>query len=82
MPRKSNLLPAFAAAILLLTVTSAFAGLDPKAPPMPDQMAEDLVRLTTDMRTQQQNLQPALFVPVSRYQFVVWLVLPRTQWSW
>jgi Domain of unknown function (DUF4124) len=30
---------------------------DPKAPPMPDQMAEDLVRLTTDMRTQQQNLE-------------------------
>jgi Domain of unknown function (DUF4124) len=30
---------------------------DPKAPPMPDQMAEDLVRLTSDMRTQQQNLQ-------------------------
>ena len=30
---------------------------DPKAPPMPDQMAEDLVRLTTDMRTQRQNLQ-------------------------
>ena len=30
---------------------------DPKAPPMPDQLAEDLVRLTTDMRTQQQNLQ-------------------------
>jgi hypothetical protein len=30
---------------------------DPKAPPMTDQMAEDLVRLTTDMRTQQQNLQ-------------------------
>jgi hypothetical protein len=30
---------------------------DPKAPPMSDQMAEDLVRLTTDMRTQQQNLQ-------------------------
>ncbi|HMH87008.1 MAG TPA: DUF4124 domain-containing protein [Steroidobacteraceae bacterium] len=30
---------------------------DPRAPPMPDQMAEDLVRLTTDMRTQQQNLQ-------------------------
>jgi Domain of unknown function (DUF4124) len=30
---------------------------DPTAPPMPDQMAEDLVRLTTDMRTQQQNLQ-------------------------
>ncbi len=31
MSRKSNLLPAFAAAILLLTVTSAFAGLEPKA---------------------------------------------------
>ena len=30
---------------------------DPKAPPMPDQMAEDLVRLTMDIRTQQQNLQ-------------------------
>jgi hypothetical protein len=30
---------------------------DPQAPPMPDQMAEDLVRLTMDMRTQQQNLQ-------------------------
>jgi hypothetical protein len=30
---------------------------DPKAPPMPDQMAEDLVRLTTDMRTQEQNLK-------------------------
>ena len=30
---------------------------DPKAPPMPDQMAEDLVRVTNDMRTQQQNLQ-------------------------
>jgi hypothetical protein len=30
---------------------------DPKAPSMPDQMAEDLVRLTTDMRTQQQNLK-------------------------
>jgi hypothetical protein len=30
---------------------------DPKAPPVPDQMAEDLVRLTTDIRTQQQNLQ-------------------------
>ena len=30
---------------------------DPKAPAMPDQMAEDLVRLTTDVRTQQQNLQ-------------------------
>jgi hypothetical protein len=24
---------------------------------MPDQMAEDLVRLTTDVRTQQQNLK-------------------------
>ena len=30
---------------------------DPKAPTMPDQMAEDLVRLTTDVRTQQQNLK-------------------------
>ena len=30
---------------------------DPKAPSMPDQMAEDLVRLTTDVRTQQQNLK-------------------------
>jgi len=30
---------------------------DPQAPSMPDQMAEDLVRLTMDMRTQQQNLQ-------------------------
>jgi hypothetical protein len=30
---------------------------DPKAPSMPDQMAEDLVRLTADMRTQQQNLK-------------------------
>jgi hypothetical protein len=30
---------------------------DPKAPSMPDQVAEDLVRLTTDMRTQQQNLK-------------------------
>ena len=30
---------------------------DPKAPPMSDQIAEDLVRLGTDMRTQQQNLQ-------------------------
>ena len=30
---------------------------DPKAPSMPDQMAEDLVRLTTDMRTQEQNLK-------------------------
>jgi hypothetical protein len=30
---------------------------DPKAPSMPDQMAEDLVRLTADMRTQEQNLK-------------------------
>jgi Domain of unknown function (DUF4124) len=30
---------------------------DPKAPPMPDQLAEDLVRLSVDMHTQQQNLQ-------------------------
>ena len=30
---------------------------DPKAPSMPDQVAEDLVRLSTDMRTQQQNLK-------------------------
>jgi hypothetical protein len=30
---------------------------DPKAPAMPDQIVEDLVRLTTDMRTQEQNLQ-------------------------
>ncbi|HEY2146058.1 MAG TPA: DUF4124 domain-containing protein [Steroidobacteraceae bacterium] len=30
---------------------------DPKAPPMPDQVAEDLVRLSTDVRTQQQNLR-------------------------
>jgi hypothetical protein len=30
---------------------------DPKAPVMPDQMAEDLVRLTTDIRTQEQNLK-------------------------
>ena len=30
---------------------------DPKAPSMPDQMAEDLVRLTTDVRTQEQNLK-------------------------
>jgi len=30
---------------------------DLKAPSMPDQMAEDLVRLTTDVRTQQQNLK-------------------------
>ena len=30
---------------------------DPKAPSMPDQMAEDLVRLTSDMHTQEQNLK-------------------------
>jgi Domain of unknown function (DUF4124) len=30
---------------------------DPNAPSMPDQMAEDLVRLASDMRTQQQNLK-------------------------
>ena len=30
---------------------------DPKAPPMPDQMAEDLVRLSADVRTQEQNLK-------------------------
>ena len=30
---------------------------DPKAPSMPDQMAEDLVRLSSDMRTQEQNLK-------------------------
>jgi hypothetical protein len=30
---------------------------DPKAPPMPDQLAEDLVRLSTDMHTQEQNLR-------------------------
>jgi len=30
---------------------------DPKAPPMPDQVAEDLVRLTADVRTQEQNLK-------------------------
>ena len=30
---------------------------DPKAPSMPDQMAEDLVRLSSDMRTQDQNLK-------------------------
>ena len=30
---------------------------DPKAPSMPDQVAEDLVRLSTDVRTQQQNLK-------------------------
>ena len=30
---------------------------DPKAPRMPDQVAEDLVRLAADMRTQEQNLK-------------------------
>jgi len=30
---------------------------DPKAPPMSDQMTEDLVHVGNDMRTQQQNLQ-------------------------
>lgn len=30
---------------------------DPKAPPMPDQVVEDLVRLTADVRTQEQNLK-------------------------
>jgi hypothetical protein len=30
---------------------------DPKAPIMPDQMAEDLVRLSADVRTQEQNLK-------------------------
>jgi hypothetical protein len=30
---------------------------DPKAPPMSDQIAEDLVHLSTDVRTQQQNLR-------------------------
>jgi hypothetical protein len=30
---------------------------DPKAPPMSDQMAEDLVRLDSDIRTQQENLR-------------------------
>jgi hypothetical protein len=30
--------------------------LDPKAPPMSDQFAEDLVRVSNDMRTQEQNL--------------------------
>lgn len=30
---------------------------DPKAPPMSDQVAEDLVRLTQDIRTQEQNLR-------------------------
>ena len=30
---------------------------DPKAPPMPDQMAEDLVRVGNDIRTQEENLR-------------------------
>jgi len=30
---------------------------DEKAPPMPDQIAEDLVRLATDINTQEQNLR-------------------------
>ncbi len=30
---------------------------DPKAPPMSDQIAEDLVRVSTDIRTQEANLQ-------------------------
>ena len=30
---------------------------DPKAPAMPDQIAEDLVRMGNDMRTQEQNLR-------------------------
>jgi hypothetical protein len=30
---------------------------DPKAPPLPDQIAEDLVRVGTDIRTQQENLR-------------------------
>jgi hypothetical protein len=30
---------------------------DPKALAMPDQVAEDLVRLSNDMHTQQQNLE-------------------------
>lgn len=30
---------------------------DPKAPPMTDQMAEDLVRVDSDIRTQEQNLR-------------------------
>jgi hypothetical protein len=30
---------------------------DPKAPSMPDQVAEDLVRLSSDMHTQEQNLR-------------------------
>jgi len=30
---------------------------DPKAPAMPDQVAEDLVRVGNDIRTQQENLR-------------------------
>ena len=30
---------------------------DPKAPPMPDQVAEDLVRVANDIRTQEENLR-------------------------
>ncbi|MGO9933206.1 MAG: hypothetical protein ACLPV8_15550, partial [Steroidobacteraceae bacterium] len=30
---------------------------DPRAPPMTDQVVEDLVRLTMDIRTQEQNLR-------------------------
>jgi hypothetical protein len=30
---------------------------DPKAPPMPDQVAEDLVRVGNDIRTQEENLR-------------------------
>jgi hypothetical protein len=30
---------------------------DPKAPPMPDQVAEDLVRVASDIRTQEENLR-------------------------
>jgi len=30
---------------------------DPNAPPMPDQVADDLVRVGNDIRTQEQNLK-------------------------
>jgi hypothetical protein len=30
---------------------------DPNAPPMPDQVADDLVRVGNDIRTQEQNLR-------------------------
>ena len=30
---------------------------DPKAPPMSDQVAEDLVRVSNDIRTQEENLR-------------------------